>query len=146
MRLVYDNYVIHAPCLSLRYRSVTLTTPIPRRIFIDFFQNIAWVFWVNRVFGVFTIYPIYPKNPKYCLCFFFSKQTTNPYNQFFFIRLYGFALLPNNLITSILRTFREHILRPPQKVRRNRFQDAFSLKIKTPIMQCVLLPFLLENY
>ena len=68
----------------------------------DFCENIAWVFWVNRVFGVFLIYPKYP---KYYLFFFFSSQTANPHNRFFFIRLCGFALLPNNLITSILRTF-----------------------------------------
>ena len=74
----------------------------------DFCENIAWVFWVNRVFGVFLIYP------KYYLFFFFSIQTTKPYNRFFFYRLCGFSLSPNNLITSIPRTFREHILRQSQ--------------------------------
>ena len=65
-------------------------------------KNIAWVFWVNRVFGVFLIYPKYP---KYYLFFFFSIQTTNPHNRFFFIRLCGFSLSPNNLIASTPRTF-----------------------------------------
>ena len=59
-------------------------------------------------------------------------STTNLHNRFFLIRLCGFALSPNNLITSILRTSCGHFLSPPQKVRRNCFQHPLSLKINTP--------------
>ena len=61
-------------------------------------------------------------------------KTTNPHNQFFFIRLCEFTLSPNNLITSILRTSCGHILSPPQKVRRNLRHDYSPLTINAPFL------------
>ena len=113
--------MIHFPCLyHPRYH------PIPLRIFIDFFQNIAWVFWVNWVFWAFLIYPIYPKNPKYYLVVFSSpfKQPIRITNSISFDYAdYSYHLLTLSPSShGLLRTYSQTF----SKVRRNSFPVPFS--------------------
>ena len=132
--------MIHDPCLSY---CNTITTPIPLaedRLILLHATGYIFPSLFDLDFPSFPGFPWFEiaqktwKTRKIWYIFFHSAQTTNSHNRFFFFCLYGFTSSPDNLLTSILRTFCEHILSPPQKVRRNPLQDHFSLKINTPFL------------